>query len=570
MIALSQAGNGWEAVYSASPNQFFQMHDYSREQIFIADDAFGRTEYDPARTSDWESQLEFVLRRLDQKHWLVWTSRKHILERAIARMDLAGRARSFPDPGAVLVDVKSLSSEERALVLFRHARAANIEEECKALVREHARSIVGDPDFTPERMRRFVSESLPELARKKRTAQLNPYDVALEIHEAIRNPTKQMRLTFRFLPIALKWYLVSMLELPSNTWTSGRKELRKIYSDYCPDKDKIPFEEATRQLEEAFIRTRHKSFERDVDWIHPSYRDLVIDELTMDSELRTEFLRRATLEGLKIAVSDTGGEEGDRRLPFMLSAESWQVLKERCVAIAAEGETQAALLEVLSSAAAKSTPDERTKWARLIEAVCDAVRQKWNSEKYELSAPDLAAFTRARSSIGGSFALPDLAHTFDQLEGYFRESLEEATTFDDFDPSAFDGLTALAEEVAKVDPGFLAERDFPDKYEQEMLRVFQTAEEGILDPGFSDEPDELRELATSMSGLAKAMERLSPLSQRIGAEARDQSARLSRYASRLEDRAGSFEPPDDPDNDGYERSSSDTDGFDINRLFAEL
>jgi len=196
MIGLSQAGAGWEAVYCRTPNDFFEMYDFYKEQVFIADDAFGRTEYDPARTSEWESQLELVLSRIDAKHWLIWTSRKHILERAVARMDLAGKARSFPDPGAVLVDVKSLSTEERALVLFRHARAANLEDECKDLIRDNARSIINDPDFTPERMRRFVQESLRELARKKLVGRLTPSELSAEIREAIRNPTKQMRLTF--------------------------------------------------------------------------------------------------------------------------------------------------------------------------------------------------------------------------------------------------------------------------------------------------------------------------------------------------------------------------------------
>lgn len=156
MIGLTQAAQGWETIVCRTPDVFFQTIESNRPQVFIADDAFGRTEYDPTRTSKWEADLDLVLHRLNPRHWLIWTSRKHILERACERMDAQGKARSFPDPGSVLVDVTELSIEERALILFRHARSAALEEEAKALVRTYAGEIIEDPEFTPERIRRFV------------------------------------------------------------------------------------------------------------------------------------------------------------------------------------------------------------------------------------------------------------------------------------------------------------------------------------------------------------------------------------------------------------------------------
>jgi hypothetical protein len=143
-----------------------------------------------------------------------------------------------------------------------------------------------------------------------------------------------MQLTFRGLPVSLKWYLISMLEVAQDRLRPGRaKDLERKYLSYCPDDKRAPFDEATQQLNEAFIRVRKGKFVPFADWIHPSYRDLVIDELAADPELRTQFLRSASLEGVKLAVSDTGGQEGLRRLPFMLSAESWDVLEERALVI---------------------------------------------------------------------------------------------------------------------------------------------------------------------------------------------------------------------------------------------
>jgi len=140
MVGLTQAAQGWETIVCRTPDVFFQTIESNQPQVFIADDAFGRTEYDPTRTSRWEADLELLLHRLDRRHWLIWTSRKHILERACEKMDAQGKARSFPDPAAVLVDVSELSIEERALILFRHARSAGLEKEANSPWCKHRKS----------------------------------------------------------------------------------------------------------------------------------------------------------------------------------------------------------------------------------------------------------------------------------------------------------------------------------------------------------------------------------------------------------------------------------------------
>lgn len=296
MLGLTQAGAGWEAIVCRNPDIFFQTFERNQPQVFIADDAFGRTEYDPARTSKWEADLDLVLHRLDARHWLIWTSRKHILERACERMDAQGKARSFPDPGSVLVDVSELSVEERALILFRHARFAGLEIEAKKLIRKYATKIIYDSEFTPERIRRFVHESLPSLVSGIRSKAMKAEQVSLAIKEALRNPTKQMRITFQKLPPAYKLFLVSFLEISEVDaleliYSRGNIEkVRAIYETYSAVTEHEPFNTVLTHLSEAFVKIREDQFGSTViDWIHPSYRDLVIDELITDAALRNNF-----------------------------------------------------------------------------------------------------------------------------------------------------------------------------------------------------------------------------------------------------------------------------------------
>jgi hypothetical protein len=587
MIGLTQAAQGWETVVCNTPDVFFQMLSVSRPQVFIADDAFGRTEYDPTRTSKWEADLDMVLHRLDRHHWLIWTSRKHILERACERMDAQGKARSFPDPGSVLVDVSELSVEERALILFRHARSAGLEKEAKALVRKHASEIIHDPEFTPERMRRFVHESLPRIVSELRSGNIKDSQAKIAIQEALSNPTKQMRLTFQKLPAAYKWFLVALLEVPASTGVpfsevekSGNIDnLHSLYTEYCPDQDHEPFKTVTDHLTEAFVKVRETIWRKImVDWIHPSYRDLVIEELIRDSSLRNTFLRRASLEGVKLAVSDTGGQYGNRKMPLIRSAESWDILQERCLSLIRADAGDREVLETLANAASdNSSGDQRRRWEGLLALVCQAIKAKWDADSRLVPAADLEAFAGARGCVNPPPDLPDMRNTWRALDGLFRESLRAARTGRPLEYEAFDDLAAFAQVAVRYAPEFIADNGFPERYEAEIATLLADAEaEAEADEEPDAESGELRKLASRADYIASSVERLADFSSSHQSKARRLAEQLRKHSSRLEAWA-SAEPRDpDDENDGDDGEDEDSSSglesaiFDIGMLFSEL
>jgi hypothetical protein len=104
----------------------------------------------------------------------------------------------FPQPAAVQVDASALGVEEKTLILFRHARAANLSKEERALVRRHGVAIVGDPHFTPERIRRFVGRAIP----------------VDDVERELREPTEAMRTSFAALEPEHRELLLAMLDSP--------------------------------------------------------------------------------------------------------------------------------------------------------------------------------------------------------------------------------------------------------------------------------------------------------------------------------------------------------------------
>src|ERR687885_217582 len=60
-----------------------------------------------------------------------------------------------------------------------------------------------------------------------------------------------------------------------------------------------------------------------VTWVHPSWRDLVIDELVLDAAARKEFLENCSVDGLLLALSTGGGRAGTRSLPLLVDDCDW-------------------------------------------------------------------------------------------------------------------------------------------------------------------------------------------------------------------------------------------------------
>jgi len=184
----------------------------------------------------------------------------------------------------------------------------------------------------------------------------------------------------------------------------------------------------------------------------------------------------------------------------MLSSESWDVLQERCLAIVSEKETDRALLEVLSSAAARaSAPSLSGRWKKLLTAICNATRLKWNSSGRLLSAGDLAAFQSARQAANCDCPIPDTGRTWDSLKDAFHDSVSDYSPGDSFDFEPFDDLTEFATELDRADPDLLAQRGFPEDFENEIVAVVDAAHEAMNDPNFSDDPEELRKYQQRLS-----------------------------------------------------------------------
>jgi len=570
MIALALVFRGRQAVVADKPKDFFKGYETGVKQVFVADDAFGRTEYDPTRGKEWEQQLDRIYRLLDSHHWLIWTSRKHILERAVRLIDLQGSTIKFPEPGEVLVDANALTIEEKALILYRHARAAGLDQEAKGLVREHAEAIVADDCFTPERIRRFVSDRLPSIIKQQLEGKLTPEDIRMEISEAIRKPTKRMEKSFRALPTSHKWLLISMLETEHRLVGINRESLAKVYELHCPEQE-ISFSEIVHELKESFLRTIRTNR---LDWAHPSYRDLVIDELGRDKKLQGDFLRTAALEGIKLATSDTGGAGGERSLPLMKSQRNWTLLQSRCLELAKQGDRRdtRVLLQLLTSAL-RNVKNEHPKGLlnKILTLVCEEVRSKWDKSQEILGHEDLTSYVEASLTLVLLPPLPRLdsswTATMDKLHSVLDSFQKE-----NFLPDPLD-LVAWAEFLYLIDenePRFLRQKGFPQLFSTQIELLMEVIEAALNSDFLFSDADAYFSEAENCALYCRLIQRLTSLAIIEAEKALELEDEFERKRESLWEEAGELGIEDDDDYEPEWTSRGSGAPFSIDKLFADL
>jgi hypothetical protein len=560
MISLGQLLNGWQIIVCDEPPEFFGSFREAEKQVFVCDDAFGRTEYDPARGHKWETQLERVLKRVDANHWFIWTTRKHIFDRALRDLDLQGAAH-FRKAGR-LVDVAQLGIEDKALMLYRHAKAAGLPEPTKQILREHASTVVYAPEFTPERIRRFVHERLPDLTKSFEEQRLSHGDLREQIAEAIRNPTDRMRKTFQKLPTGHKWVLISLFESGGRSQSQVVERIWRIRNSEQNQRFDIILDE----LREAFL-TLTAGY---LDWIHPSYRDLVIEELAADDTLRQRVLSSVTISGLKVAVSDTSGPRGEDKYPLIRSSSDWALLKEGCVRLIEKASPTLAAdaLKVVTSAAQSATePSVRKELSEIIYSVCEATRTHWDASETVFTANQIVTFCQSSLLANQLPALPRFERSWATAEESVLRNLSECDKDGTVDCGSLHEWTQLALVIFQNDPRFLRHRKFPEKYQDAINRILAIADAEANSDYEYDSEEDYRSAATDCDLLIQVLDAMQQLSLVEPDVATSLSDQLQERSDEYTDRARHYDPGE-PDYD-YERSRSD-EGFNLKEFFRDL
>jgi hypothetical protein len=492
MLALAQLTDGWDAHECTRPDQVWSAFDPERRQVFVADDAFGSTEYRADAAELWARELGRILAALDDRHWLIWTSRPAPLKAGLRRVQREQGSEHFPAPGEVLVDAGELDLAEKTLILFRHAKRHDASSEASGLLRTAGVSIVEHPHFTPERIRRFVAERLDELP-SSRTGNGERRVLRL-VERELAQPTEAMRNSFRALEDEHRELLIALLDAPAGL-IDERHLAATVRRHHSGGLSRPPGELIDR-LTDHFLRVTPLG----IGWVHPSWRDLVIGELSDDGAARRRFLSACGIYGVMLALSQEGGVEGERSLPLLLADSDWDVLGDRIAELVRELEDQdvARLLLALGNAVRAGldrAPESETEC--ITRYVLEATRRAWHKQARPLPVFLIEAWYLTAAALPQRVDPPSMTRTWTELHPS-RSALVEGFTARDL--QTLDEWLALAQILLAHDPQALTQTAFHGDDQQLLAHVSVELGE-VADP-------EVRPLAESM--LRRIRELLAP------------------------------------------------------------
>jgi hypothetical protein len=414
MIALALMTDGWEAHECSDPVQVWQAFDPGRRQVFVADDAFGSTEYRPDAGERWATGLGRLLRMLDPQHWLIWTSRPAPLKAGLRRLQRDDGAARFPSPGEVLVDASELDLAEKTLILFRHAKGQAPTGIARDAVRWLGVGIVEHPHFTPERIRRFVTGRLDELGSVSPLE--DPSGLRQIVARELASPTEAMRTSFNALQAEHRDLLIALLDAPAGL--IDERELTETIRRHHAGGLSRPPGELIDRLTDHFLRVTPLG----IGWVHPSWRDLVIEQLAGDAPARRRFLAASGIDGLMLALSHAGGTAGERQLPLMLSDGDWDALGDAGHQLLHQGDVHdvARLLIALSGAvdgapSGAASDRQRREAVTLAATSLNTVKRNWDEHPEPIPLFLLDAWFTLNATAGDLLDPPDLGPTWIEL-----------------------------------------------------------------------------------------------------------------------------------------------------------
>jgi hypothetical protein len=322
-------------------------------------------------------------------------------------MHLQGEADAFPDASEVQVDVSGLSERERALIVYRHARAAEFDDAARTLKRA-ARRIVGHQHFTPQRIASLMRDGIPEVMtapKQERTQALER-----EIQRRIGEPTRQMRQSLEALPREHRQVLLAMLEADR-----GGTTLTDLHTPYERLGGGGDLRQLAEDLSGHFLRIfeRPGTHELAADWLHPSWRDLMIERLASKAADRRDFLRHRGVNGLLLAVSVQGAAAGQRNFPLLPGAEEVTIVQEQVRRIVFGQPDQSYRVVNLAHDLVHGRRGRGLRRAELlIEPLLIACRELWDATGATLTAGELRDWWGASVAVTPLPASPNLGPTW--------------------------------------------------------------------------------------------------------------------------------------------------------------
>jgi hypothetical protein len=240
-----------------------------------------------------------------------------------------------------------------------------------------------------------------------------------------------------------------------------------------------------------------------VAWVHPSWRDLVIDHLSSDAYAREHFLRNCSVHGALLALSVAGGRGGDRELPLLKRDADWDALTDRLHDLVPELEP--AELIGLMDALLLMTRDARKTSSEveaeaLASAVLSRLKSLWKTTPGPITLAELEMWLTLAAQLSAKPYSPAIAITWAELLPIAAPDLSDRASLE-----RFADWLALVNLLLDHDPDVLAGLGFPGHTPQ----VCETFLSSLEDDNKPVQPCDIGQTVRALSSLPRVVPELT-------------------------------------------------------------
>ena len=315
------------------------------------------------------------------------------------------------------------------------------------------------------------------------------------------------------------------------------------------------------------------AFSREWDWIHPSHRDLVIEQLSRDTERASLYIEKGGMPAIALALSIGGGDQGNREFPLLRSPKSWSILTRTCLAMI-EGdpvENPSKLFTIFEGIVEQHHPNV----TELIHTLCRASLECWERKQISLSANLVQRFISLSEKSGIYIPTPRLEISWNSTIDNMRRAVATMRSEPAFSAiDEIDSWLAMFNLVSKSEPRLLRGLKFEEAFDLDLTNILGALEKKLETHISSGTTQEFEEEAEFVRDCAD-------LSQRLQNFFKGRKQELVQIASKFEEDAEDLEEQleemKNKENDDYEpdyeseRSPSrSADTFSVDKLFNDL
>lgn len=306
-IAASFAADDYSIIELRDQQDFYKVMNDEEKQLFVCDDVFGDISLQAHKRDDWARGLAKLLRNLGNQCKLLWTARAYILKEAIESSKLEEERPTLTTTDNVTVSVDHLRRMEKAMILYNHAKKAQLPEKARSLLKDICLKIIDHECFAPESIRQLCTGRFAEFT----TAEMTEEQFLPKVQDFLSHPGDAWKRAFSNAPQEEQ---LLCIELMSDGGRVPYEEFKTRYETWRAGAGTtvLSFEEAFGRAEGSFLKRKILwGGQVHVTFYHPSMRDLLIEVIESDVVVRQSYIEKLTFGELKSLIVSRGKESGE-------------------------------------------------------------------------------------------------------------------------------------------------------------------------------------------------------------------------------------------------------------------